>query len=108
MNQFIFITATSAVLFLAFCLGWFSHWLLHRFTRVSAEDVDQLEKISHELHHAEEQRDQAVIYYQQRESELTTLLAQTEHDLAVAMDGLRNAREEAEELRTYIERESSF
>ncbi|MGB0440421.1 MAG: hypothetical protein ACPG7W_01030 [Paracoccaceae bacterium] len=108
MNQLQFIMATSAVLFVAFCLGWFAHWLGHRFTRVSAEDIGQLEKISQELHEAEDQRDQAIEYYQQRESELTTRVAQAEHDLSVAMDGLRNAREEAEELRAYIERESSF
>ena len=33
-----------------------------------------------------------------------TLAAQTEAELRAAMDGLRDARHEAEELRAYIER----
>ena len=57
-----------------------------------------------ELHDAEETRDQAITYLQQREAELTNQLAQTEAELSAAMDGLREARREAEELRAWIER----
>lgn len=56
------------------------------------------------LHDAEETRDQAITYLQQREAELTNQLSQTEAELRAAMDGLRDARHEAEELRGYIER----
>ncbi len=41
---------------------------------------------------------------QQREAELTNQLSQTEAELAAAMEGLRDARREAEELRSYVER----
>lgn len=77
---------------------------MHRFTRVSQADVNELEKMSQELHEAEETRDQAITYLQQREAELTNQLTQTEAELSAAMEGLREARHEAEELRSYVER----
>ena len=97
----------GAAYFLYFCLwsataGFF--YILHRFTRVAADDVAQLDRMSQELHDAEETRDQAITYLQQREAELTNQIAQTEAELRAAMDGLRDARHEAEELRGYIER----
>lgn len=104
MNRTEFIIATAIVLFVAFALGWFSNWLIHRFTRVSKSDVGELERMAQELHEAEETRDQAITYLQQREAELTNQLAQTEAELSAAMDGLRDARHEAEELRNYIDR----
>ena len=104
MNRTEFVIATAIILFVAFCLGWFANWLVHRFTRVSQQDVNELERMSQELHEAEETRDQAITYLQQREAELTNQLAQTEAELSAAMEGLREARHEAEELRTYLER----
>ncbi len=104
MNRTEFIIATAVVLFVAFALGWFVNWLVHRFTRVSASDVGELDRMSQELHEAEETRDKAITYLQQREAELTNQLTQTEAELRAAMDGLREARQEAEELRAYVER----
>lgn len=104
MNRAEFIIATAIVLFIAFCMGWFANWLIHRFTRVSKSDMGELEKMAQELHEAEETRDQAITYLQQREAELTNQLAQTEAELSATMDGLREARHEAEELRAYIEK----
>ncbi|SIS55652.1 hypothetical protein SAMN05421759_101399 [Roseivivax lentus] len=104
MNRIEFIITTAIILFVAFCLGWFANWLVHRFTRVSQSDLSELERMSQELHEAEETRDQAITYLQQREAELTNQLAQTEAELSAAMEGLREARHEAEELRAYLER----
>ncbi|QBF33567.1 hypothetical protein [Thalassococcus sp. S3] len=104
MSRTEFIIWTAVILFVAFCLGWFANWLVHRFTRVSAADVGELDRMSQELHEAEETRDQAITYLQQREAELTNQLSQTEAELRAAMDGLRDARQEAEELRAYVER----
>lgn len=104
MNRTEFIIAIAIILFVAFILGWFSHWLIHRFMRVSQSDMGELDKMAQQLHDAEEQRDQAVTYYQQRESEMANQVAQTEAELRAAMDGLRDARHEAEEMRAYIER----
>ena len=104
MNRTEFIIATAIILFVAFALGWFASWLIHRLTRVSQADMGELEQMAQALHEAEETRDQALVYVEQREAELANQLSQTEAELRAAMDGLREARHEAEELRAYIER----
>ncbi|NRB17748.1 MAG: hypothetical protein HRU33_09330 [Rhodobacteraceae bacterium] len=103
MNRTEFIITTAIILFVAFMMGWFANWLVHRFTRVRQSDVADLDRMSQELHEAEETRDQAITYLQQREAELSNQLAQTEAELHAAMDGLRAARQECEELRVYHE-----
>jgi prophage endopeptidase len=104
MNRTEFIVAAALILFVAFMFGWFAYWLLHRLTRVSAADIGAIEKMAQELHDAEEARDQAITYFQNREAELTNQLQQTEAELRAAMEGLREARAEAEDLRLWIER----
>ncbi|MEM6576848.1 MAG: hypothetical protein AAF678_00015 [Pseudomonadota bacterium] len=103
MNRTEFILATAIVLFVAFCMGWFAHWLVNRFIRVSASDMAELDRMAQELHDAEETRDQAITYLQQREAELTNQLHQTEAELTATMEGLREARQEAESLRGELE-----
>ena len=104
MNRTEFIVVTAIILFVAFLLGWFSCWLVLRLTRVTQSEMGELDKLAQQLHEAEEQRDQAVAYYQQREQDLTNTLHQTEAELSAAMDGLRDARTEAEELRSQLEK----
>lgn len=104
MNRTEFIIATAIILFVAFILGWFAHWLVNRFMRVAQSDMSELDKMAQQLHEAEEQRDEAVAYFQQREAEFNNQQSQTEAELRAAMDGLRDARQEAEELRAYVER----
>ncbi len=106
MNRTEFIIVTAIILFVAFLLGWFAHWLTHRFTRVASGDMSELDRIAHALHEAEETRDQAITYLQKREAEMSNNLAQTQAELNAAMEGLRDARQEAEELRRYIEEHS--
>lgn len=103
MNRTEFILAIAVILFVAFALGWFASWLVYRFSRVTTSDVAELEEMAKSLHDAEEQRDEAITYLQYREQELTTKLHQTEAELKATMDGLREARQEASELRGYIE-----
>jgi len=104
VNRTEFIITTAIILFVAFAIGWFANWLVHRFTRVSPDDVGELDRMSQELHEAEETRDQAITYLQQREAELSNQLAQTEAELNAAMEGLREARRDAEEYRVIVER----
>ena len=104
MNRTEFVSATAIILFVAFGLGWFAYWLLHRFTRVTQTEMDELERMAHDLHEAEELRDQAIAYLEQREAELTSALRQTEAELQATMDGLRDARAETEDLRAYVSR----
>ncbi|MDG0988623.1 MAG: hypothetical protein P8H36_05955 [Yoonia sp.] len=105
MNRTEFIVATAIILFVAFALGWFASWLVNRFTRVTKAEIGELDKMAQALHEAEETRDQAITYLHQRETEITNQLSQTEAELRAAMDGLREARQETEELRSYIERQ---
>ena len=105
MNRTEFIIATAVILFVAFTLGWFASWLVNRFTRVTTSEIGELDKMAQALHEAEETREQAITYLQQLEAEMTNQLSQTEAELRAAMDGLREARREAEELRSYIERQ---
>lgn len=107
MNRIELIIATAIVLFIAFLMGWFAHWLVHRFVRVGQGEMSDLDTMAQQLHEAEEVRDQAITYYQQRESELINQQNQTDAELRAAMDGLREARQEAEELRAYIEKHSA-
>ncbi|KEP69412.1 hypothetical protein FGG78_11080 [Thioclava sp. BHET1] len=104
MNRTEFVIATAIILFVAFALGWFASWLIHRLTRVSRADMGELEQMAQALHEAEENRDQTLSYFEQREAELTNQLSQSEAELRAAMEGLRDARHEAEELRAYIDR----
>ncbi|MBF9057085.1 hypothetical protein HKCCA1065_10835 [Rhodobacterales bacterium HKCCA1065] len=104
MNRTEFIIAITIILIIAFALGWFANWLVHRLTRVSDADVNELESLAASLHEAEELRDQAITYIEQRESELTTQLSQTEAELRAAMDGLREARSENDHLRSKLEK----
>ena len=104
MNRTEFIIVTAIILLLAFALGWFSYWLLHRFTRVAGGDMAEMDSLAQSLHEAEELRDQALTYLEQREAELMNQISQTEAELRAAMEGLRDARHEAEEMRAYIER----
>ncbi len=104
MNRTEFIIAIAIILFVTFAMGWFASWLVNRFTRVTQADIGELDSMAQQLHEAEETRDQAITYLQQREAEITNQLSQTEAELRAAMDGLRDARREAEDLRLQLER----
>ena len=104
MNRTEFIVVTAIILLLAFAAGWFTYWLLHRFTRVAGGDMGEMDQLAQSLHEAEEMRDQALVYLEGREAELMNQIAQAEAELRAAMEGLRDARHEAEEMRAYIER----
>ncbi len=104
MNRLQLTIATAVILLLAFAFGWFAYWLLHRFTRVAGDDMAEVDRLAQALHEAEESRDEAILYLEQRESELMGQIAQTEAELRATMGGLRDARRETEEMRRYIER----
>ena len=104
MNRIEFIIATAIILFVTFLVGWFAHWLLHRFSRVAKSDITQLERMAGELNDAEEARDSAVTYMQQREADLTNQMTQLEAELKAAMDGLHTARLENENLQSQLQK----
>ena len=95
MNREEFIISAAIVLFFAFLLGWLSRWLLQRLNMVSEKDLNELNKISAALHEAEQNNEQS----RNRQLELNKNISQLEAELAAAMDGLRSARLEMEDLR---------
>ena len=96
MNREEFIISATLVLFFAFLLGWLSRWLLQRLNMVSEKDLNELNKISAALHEAEQNNEQS----RNRQLELNKNISQLEAELAAAMDGLRSARLEMEDLRS--------
>ena len=96
MNREEFIVSAAIILFLAFLLGWLSRWLLQRLNMVSEKDLNQFNKISAALHEAEENNEKARV----RDLELNKKVSQLEAELEAAMDGLRAARLETEELKS--------
>ena len=98
MNREEFIISAAIVLFLTFLLGWLSRWLLQRLNMVSEKDLKDVNKISTALLEAEEANEKA----KSRESELNKKISQLEAELKAAMDGLRAARLEAEELKSSL------
>lgn len=96
MNREEFIISAAIVLFFAFLLGWLSRWLLQRFNMVSEKDLNELNKISAALLEAEQNNEQS----RNRQLELNKKISQLEAELAAAMDGLRSARLEMEDLRS--------
>ena len=96
MNREEFIISAAIVLFFAFLLGWISRWLLQRLNMVSEKDLNELNKISAALLEAEQNNEQS----RNRQLELNKNISQLEAELAAAMDGLRSARLEMEDLRS--------
>ena len=96
MNREELIISAAIVLFFAFLLGWLSRWLLQRLNMVSEKDLNELNKISAALHEAEQNNEQS----RNRQLELNKNISQLEAELAAAMDGLRSARLEMEDLRS--------
>lgn len=100
-NQFIIVTA--AALFVAFLVGWFASWVVHRLTRASGAELGELERLGGLLHDAEQARDSAVLELETREADLTARLSRADSLRQAAQDELRETRTEVEELRVYIE-----
>ena len=104
MSRSEFIAATAVILFGAFLLGWLLSWMVHRLARPARAKMSEMDRLAQELHEAEEARDRALADQARSEAELRGQLSETRAELSMAVDGLRDARAEIEELRDYIER----
>lgn len=103
MNRAEFIAATAIILFGAFLLGWFACWLVHRMTRPGRTELAEHGRMLTALHEAEASRDAARAELAERQAAFATRQAGSQAELNAAMEGLREARAEIEELRDYIE-----
>lgn len=104
MDRSTLIASTSIILFVAFALGWFARWLSTRLSPIENGHMDEVDRLAQSLHDAEEMRDHAIVYGEERERELMGQLAQSEAELRATMDGLREARQEVEMMQVEIER----
>ena len=98
MNREEFIVSAAIVLFLTFLLGWLSRWLIQRLNMASEKDLKDLNKISTALLEAEQDNEKA----KNREIDLNKKILQLEAELEAAMDGLRAARLETEDLKSSL------
>lgn len=104
MDRTQFVMTTAAILFAAFLAGWFCYWLVHRLTRAGAAELGEIERLSQELHAAEAERDRAVAALETSEAAMTRRLGEMDSRRQQALDSLREAQTEIEELRVYIDR----
>lgn len=93
----------SIAFFATFLAGWVARWIYSRLNAINSVNVTEIDDLANRLHEAEEARDQAMTYIQQREWELTNQLTQTEAELRAAMEGLGAARREVGELQAKLE-----
>ena len=103
MGRIELIIIIAAAFMLTFLAGWMLRWAYGRLNSVNSVNVTEIDDLANRLHEAEEARDQAMTYIQQREWELTNQLTQTEAELAAAMEGLGAARRETGELQAQLE-----
>lgn len=106
MDRTELIVGIAVALFLAFLAGFMVNWLITRLSRVSHAELGELDQMAEALHTAEDARDRAIIERNAAENRLHHQLAQADAELRAAMEGLRDARAEAEELRAYLEHQN--
>lgn len=103
MNRTELVIVISLAFFATFLAGWVLRWAYGRLNAVNSVNVTEIDDLANRLHEAEEARDQAMTYIQQREWELTNQLAQTEAELKAAMEGLGDARRQVGELQARLD-----
>ncbi|MEM6618667.1 MAG: hypothetical protein AAF631_05125 [Pseudomonadota bacterium] len=103
MDRTELVIVIALAFFLTFLAGWVLRWAYGRLNAVNSVNVTEIDDLANRLHEAEEARDQAMTYIQQREWELTNQLTQTEAELKAAMEGLGNARREVGELQAQLD-----
>lgn len=105
MNRNEFILATAIILFAAFALGWLASWLFLRLNRVTPMQMDELEKLSQQLHEAEAERARAIRTLELREAQLIEDLGRAQNETQVLKENLRESHAEVQDLRDYIDRQ---
>jgi len=100
------ILALTALLFGSFLLGFLTHWIVTRLSRVSHRDLDELDSMAEELHQAEETRDHLMAERHKAEHDNKRKIHQLEVELRATTEAMQNAQAEAKELRAFIAEEN--
>lgn len=106
MDRNEFIIAVMVLLFGSYLLGFLTHWIVTRLSRVSDAEIGQLDEMAEDLHRAEEERDAAKADRHRLEIQTRAELGELRSELASTRDALRSARNDSEELRAFIETEN--
>lgn len=101
MNRIEITALLAGSLVAAFVLGWALRWVFSRLNRSSLQGGPP-EEMAALLHAAEEARDTAETRMAQRETELLNQLKQTKAELSAAMEGLGDARRNAQNLEAQL------
>ncbi len=101
-NELVVIIAL--VLFSAFLTGWVLRWAYGSMRRVNSTNMGEVDDLANRLHEAELQKDQSSKELSDMEWELKNKLSQSDAELQAAMEGLGEARREAEDLRNELEK----
>ncbi|MCV6596274.1 MAG: hypothetical protein OIF40_04215 [Mangrovicoccus sp.] len=100
------ITALALLLFGSFVLGFLTHWIVTRLSRVSHRDLDELDNMAEALHQAEETRDTLMAERHKVEHESKRKIHQLEVELRGATEAMKTAQADAKELRAFIAEEN--
>lgn len=103
MDRTEFVVAVAVLVFGAFLLGFLTHWLVTRLSRVSDAELGQIESMATDLHQAEEDRDTEREARHQLQLQMRTELGEMKSELAITREALAISRREADELRAYME-----
>ena len=106
MNSTSLFLLIAAGFFVMFTLGWFSRLLLRHIRRSIGQDsieAVELEGLEADLIAAEHDREEALQMLAEQEQQFTSNVRQLEADLEAAMEGLGNARREAEYYRSMLQ-----
>lgn len=101
MNRTELTVLVASTFMIAILIGWLLRWLFTRINR-SGLSSGHSNDLAARLHAAEEARDKAYADRDATVKDVQNRLAQTEAELAAAMDGLGGARREADSLRQQI------
>ncbi|MEM8553553.1 MAG: hypothetical protein AAGF71_01885 [Pseudomonadota bacterium] len=106
MDRNEFIIAVMVLLFGSFLLGFLTHWVVTRLSRVSDAEIGQLDAMAEDLHRAEDERDAAKEARHRLELQARTEIADLKSELTATREALDSALAEGEELREFIQTEN--
>ena len=99
MNRTELTLLVAATFLFAVLIGWVLRWLFVRINQTGLDSSAGSNDLAARLHEAEEERDRAIADRDAAIKGIQNRLAQTEAELAAAMEGLGDARRDSDALR---------
>lgn len=102
MNRTELTVLVAGTFLVAIALGWTLRWLFTRINRTALNGSEGSNDLAARLYAAEEAQASAIAESDARVREMQNKLVQTEAELEAAMDGLGDARRDADALRNEL------